>query len=369
MENRKLKIFVDCHVFDGGFQGTRTYIQGLYLELIKDKTIQFYFVANDTENLKSIFGEQNNITFLKYTFKNKFLRLLFDTPYLIVKNKIDFAHFQYIVPPFKFSKYIVTTHDVLFIDFPKYFSSLNRIKNTFLYKQGAKSANIRLTVSEYSKSQIAHHFNIHNYHITPNAVDKVFFESYHKKEIQKTVFEKYKLTNYIIYISRWEPRKNQQLLLKSFVDLKLYENYQLLFIGDTTSNNQEFFNIYNTLDAKIKDKIIRMDKTDFKTMLLLLRGAKASVYPSIAEGFGIPPLEAIAAGIPTICSNQTAMSDFTFLKKFEFDPNNDFEFNEKLKAILNTDFSQEFSEISNKIKEIYSWEKSAKTLKKQITDF
>jgi glycosyltransferase involved in cell wall biosynthesis len=367
--NTKLKIFVDCHVFDGGFQGTRTYIQGLYLELIKDKNIQFYFAANDVDTLESVFSKQNNITFLKYTFKNKFLRLLFDIPYLIVKNKIDFVHFQYIVSPIKFCNYIVTTHDVLFIDYPKYFSFLSRIKNTFLYQQGAKSANIRLTVSEYSKSKIAQHFNIHNYHITPNAVDNVFFEPYDKKEVQKIVFEKFKLTNYIIFISRWEPRKNQQLLLKSFIDLKLYDKHQLLFVGDTTSNNQEFFDIYNNLDETIKEKIIRMGKIDFETMLLLLRGASVSVYPSIAEGFGIPPLESIAAGIPTICSNQTAMSDFTFLKKFEFDPNNEGEFNEKLKSILDTDFTQEFREISNQIKESYSWKKSATTLNKLITDF
>lgn len=367
--NTKLKIFVDCHVFDGGFQGTRTYIQGVYLELIKDKNIQFYFAAKDVDNLKSVFSKQSNITFLKYTFKNKFLRLLFDIPYFIVKNKIDFAHFQYIVSPIKFCKYIVTTHDVLFIDYPKYFSFLSRIKNTFLYQQGAKSANIRLTVSEYSKNKIAQHFNIHNYNITPNAVDNVFFEPYDKKEVQKIVFEKFKLTNYIIFISRWEPRKNQQLLLKSFIDLKLYDKYQLLLVGDTTSNNQEFFDIYNKLEETIKEKIIRMGKTDFQTMLLLLRGASVSVYPSIAEGFGIPPLESIAAGIPTICSNQTAMSDFTFLKKFEFDPNNEGEFNEKLKSILDTDFTQEFREISNQIKESYSWKKSATTLKKLITDF
>jgi hypothetical protein len=63
------------------------------------------------------------------------------------------------------------------------------------------------------------------------------------------------------------------------------------------------------------------------------------------------------------------MSDFTFLKKFEFDPNNEGEFNEKLKSILDTDFTQEFREISNQIKESYSWKKSATTLNKLITDF
>jgi hypothetical protein len=101
LDNSKIKIFVDCHVFDNGFQGTRTYIQGLYQELAKDENILFYFAANDIENLESVFGAKKNIKFLKYTFKNKFLRLLLNIPYLIIRNKIDFAHFQYIVPPIK----------------------------------------------------------------------------------------------------------------------------------------------------------------------------------------------------------------------------------------------------------------------------
>ena len=88
MDNSKIKIFVDCHVFDNGFQGTRTYIQGLYQELAKDENILFYFAANDIENLESVFGAKKNIKFLKYTFKNKFLRLLLNIPYLIIKKKL-----------------------------------------------------------------------------------------------------------------------------------------------------------------------------------------------------------------------------------------------------------------------------------------
>ncbi|MGK4566566.1 glycosyltransferase family 4 protein [Flavobacterium sp. 3HN19-14] len=364
----RLKIFVDCHVFDSGFQGTRTYIHGLYTEMIKHPDIQFFLASGDSGNLQEFFGQQENITYVAYKSHNKFLRLLFEIPKIIKKHQIDFAHFQYIVPPFKNCRYIVTTHDVLFIDFPEYFPVLNRLKNTFLYRMSARLADIRLTVSDYSKEKIAEHFKMTGFEITPNAVDAVFFEKYDKQTAQQEVKNKFALKDYIIYVSRWEPRKKQDLVLKAFVDLQLYKNHQLLFIGSNTIDNTEYYKIFEPLDNAIKSQIKSLEKVDFKEMLLLLRGAKASVYPSVAEGFGIPPLEAIAAGIPTICSDKTAMSDFDFLKDFYFDPYNQLEFNNQLLKILNNDFTAEFAEISRQIQSKYNWEKSAAMLKNALPD-
>lgn len=363
---KNIKIFVDCHVFDYGFQGTRTYIQGIYKEFIKDNNFDFYFAAHDIENLKAIFGISKNIFYVKYSFKNKFLRLLIDIPKILKREKIDYAHFQYIVPPIKKAKYIVTTHDVLFIDFPVYFSFLNRIKNTFLYKKAINKADIKLTVSEYSKQRIIKHFNIETkeIQITPNAVDSIFFQEYSKTEIIKRVEEIYSLKDYIIYVSRWEPRKNHELILKAFVDLKLYETNQLLFIGDTTILNKSYLEMYNVISDEIKSKIICLQKLDFESMLMLLRGAKVSIYPSLAEGFGIPPLESIAAKVPTISSNQTAMSDYEFMENFLFDPNDYEDFKIKLKKILENQYiDDEFKLLSNEIKERYTWHKSMSVLK------
>jgi len=360
-------IFVDCHVFDNGFQGTRTYIQGLYSELIAKTDLQFFLVSSNPDNLTTVFGNHSNVTYLKYKYQNKFLRLLIDIPQIIKKNKIDFAHFQYTVSPFKRCKYIVTTHDILFIDFPEYFSFFSKIVNTFLYKQSAKWSEIRLTVSEYSKQKIQQHFGLSNYEITPNAIDEIFFQAYDKELIKAEVEKKVSLKKYIIYVSRWEPRKNHQMVLKAFLDLKLYEQYELLFLGNDTLENSQFREIFSKLDSEIKNKIITLKNTDFQTMLLLLRGADASVYPSTAEGFGIPPLESVAAKIPTICSNKTAMSDFSFFKDFYFDPHNQAEFNIKLQRILNENLSSDFETMAEDIKQKYSWKKSAEILYHLIT--
>ncbi|WP_291103672.1 glycosyltransferase, partial [Flavobacterium sp. UBA5153] len=227
-----LKIFVDCHVFDGSHQGTTTYIRGLYQELIKDKNKQFFFGANDISVIQEIFGTAGNVHYLKYSSQNKVYRLLFDIPRLIKKNKIDYAHFQYIVPPLKYCKYVNTIHDVLFLDYPEYFPLSYRIKNRFLFKWSAKHSDIVLTVSEYSKKQIQKHFGIKNSTITPNAVDRIFFEPYEKEKVQVEVKSKYNFQDYWIYISRWEPRKNHHTLLEVFTENEFYRNYSLVLVGD-----------------------------------------------------------------------------------------------------------------------------------------
>lgn len=355
---KRTNIFVDCHVFDDGFQGTTTYLKGLYQELVKDTSIHFFFAGDDVENLQKIFGSSPNISYLKYKSKNKFYRLIFDIPSLIKSNNIDFAHFQYIVSPVKRCKYIVTTHDVLFIDFPDYFPRLNALKNKFLYKWSVKASDVVLTVSEYSKAQIEKHFAVKNVWITTNAVSEEFFETYEKKKIQDEIFQKHGISKYIICISRWEPRKKQDLILKSYINLELYKKYDLVFIGDTTFENKKYNELYANLDNEIKQNIHTFEKVPFNEMLSFLRGSELLIYPSIAEGFGIPPLESVAAKVPTITSNATAMSDFDFLKKYSFDPMNQQDFEEKLLLALTIE-DLELDELETALKQKYSWKKAA----------
>ncbi len=228
-------------------------------------------------------------------------------------------------------------------------------------------ADIKLTVSDYSKQKIEEHFNVKDVNITPNAVDPIFFEEYDKEEVIKKIEEKYTFKNYIIYVSRWEPRKNHELVLKAFIDLKLYETNSLLFIGDTTTENKVYNNLFNSIsDYGIRDKIFCLQKLDFESMLMLLRGAKISVYPSIAEGFGIPPLESVAVKIPTLSSNQTAMSDFVFMSDFLFNPHNYEEFKTKLRTALDNGYDNKLNSLSDCVKNKYDWTKSMLVLRECI---
>jgi glycosyltransferase involved in cell wall biosynthesis len=368
VQNNKLKkqtkIFVDCHVFDQSLQGTTTYIKGMYLELIKDKTKTFYF-ASHKYNLEEIFGTQENVNYINYKSKNKFYRLLIELPQIIKNNTIDYAHFQYIVPPIKNCKFIVTIHDVLFLDYPQYFPFLYKLKNKILFRFSAKYSDVVLTVSQFSKNRINKHFQIKDVLITPNAVDELFFEQYDKLEAKEKAKEKFNIENYFLFISRWEPRKNHHSLLKVFVEANYYLNHNLVFVGDDAIENKEYEQYYETLPEEIKSKIFKFQKVNFNDLLIILRGASLSVYPSIAEGFGIPPLEAIAAEIPSICSNTTAMSDFDFMKDNLFNPLDIMDMNDKIKKALN---DKELVHKKQKLQEKYNWENSAKVFKDIISD-
>ena len=361
--SKPLHVFVDCHVFDGSFQGTTTYLKGIYLEMIKEKSIEYFFAANDLENIKNIFGEQENVHYLKYHSHNKVFRLLIDIPRLIKENKIDFAHFQYIVPPIKNCKYINTIHDVLFLDYPEYFPKSYQIKNKFLFKWSAKKSDINLTVSQFSKEKIEKYFKIQNILITPNAVDPIYYEKYDKTTCKQQVKETYNLDKYWLYISRWEPRKNHDTLLKVFVENKFYNNYSLVFIGDKAIENKAYNNYYQTLSEEIKSKILTLNKVDFQELLVLLRGADLSVYPSFAEGFGIPPLESVATGIPTACSNKTAMKDFKFIEGNQFDPSDKKNMLEIIKKTLAENIDS--SKIET-LKTQYNWKLSAQIILEAI---
>ncbi len=361
-----MNILVDCHVFDGSFQGTTTYLKGIYLEMIKDKKFNFFFAANTIEIVKNIFGEHDNVYYLKYKSNNKFYRLLIDIPKLIKQNKIDYAHFQYIVPPIKKCNYIVTIHDILFLDFPQYFPLSYRFKNKLLFKWSAKRSEIVLTVSEFSKKQIQKHFKIQEIEITPNAVDPVYFEPYNKSEIKKQLEDQYKLNKYWIYVSRWEPRKNHFTLLEVFVENKFYNDFSLVFVGDKAIKNKKYNDYYANLSQDIKLKIITLNKVDFQQLLLLLRGADLAVYPSFAEGFGIPPIEAIAAKIPSVFSNTTAMADFDFSKENGFNPYD----KQDILRVINKALSEEIN-LSNieKLVAKYNWKIAASVIKDRLKMF
>lgn len=361
---KTIKIFVDCHVFDGNFQGTTTYLKGLYSELIKDRKYHFVLAAKDIVFLQTIFGTHDNVSYAEYKSTNKFSRLLFDIPRIIKEHTTDYAHFQYVVPPFKKCKYIVTIHDVLFLDFPESFPFTYRLKNKLLFKTSAKCSEVVLTVSEYSKKQLQKHFKIQNAIVTPNAVDPVFFEPYDKVLIKEEVKQKFKAANYFLFVSRWEPRKNHHRLLKAFVENEHYKKHGLVFVGDKAIENKEYTDYYQSLSKEIKDKIFTFNKVSFKDLVLLVRGADLSVYPSIAEGFGIPPLESLAANVPTICSNATAMSDFDFFDDCLFNPLDLADLKDKIAiGLKETKTSQKRQAMMSK----FSWEQAAEQFKKAIS--
>ena len=341
---KKLKIFVDAHVFDGVHQGTVTFISNLYSSVIKEDNFIVYIASYNKERAINLL-KSNNFIHIKYKFSSKYLRLLFETPFILIKNKIDYAHFQYITPLFKPCNYIVTIHDLLFVDYPSLFPIKYRFKNYFLFYFSTLRADIVTTVSSYSKKSIIDHFKLLNKNI--QVIPNIIVINSLEEEIVDNLFE----SKFLLYVSRIEPRKNHILLLNAWLDLELYnQNIKLVFVGHKTINDITLFKKLANLNNNQKKHFIWIEYVNSKQLTWLYKNCLLFVFPSFAEGFGIPPLEASMYGAKVLVSNTTAMSDYYFFK-YMFDPNNYNDFKNKLQFLLINDYNVDL--INKQIISIY----------------
>lgn len=362
----KIRILVDAHIFDSSFQGTSTYIRGLYSALVEDPDFEITLAAKNVTQLKTLFPDER-FKFIELPSTSKIKRLGFDIPALIKEHKFDYAHFQYIIPLKKECRYINTIHDLLFMDFPFYFPWTYRFTKFFTFGLSAKRADVLCTVSEYSRKAIQKHFRISEKKITitPNAVDPF-------RGNLLDVKRKYDLDKYILYVSRFEPRKNHYTLLKAFVDLGLYDQgYKLVFIGRFKDvENTKYNSYFNELPPNQKESVLYFENLSDGELYSFYKYTNLFVYPSLAEGFGIPPLEAAIMECKVLCSNQTALTDFSFFADYFFNPNDIEDLKHKIQTVLKAE-NYPYLQIKSAVIENYNWKhisvKFAEVLKKAMS--
>lgn len=368
-----MRLLVDCHCFDAGeTQGLNTYIRCLYQAMIsKANDITFVLAAQNLPNIKRLFGHRKNIEYVELGDHSRLYRLLVEFPRIIKKHKIDLAHFQYIAPRVSNCRTIVTVHDILFEDYPHFFPLSYRLSRHFLFKESARRADMLLTVSDYSRKRISEVYKIPNndIYITHNGVSNDF-RKLDKQESALYIKERFGISDYILYVSRFEPRKKQVTLLQAYKDLRLdRQGIELVLIGIKSIPDPLFEQVYEECDEELKSHIHILNHVPYQELLKWYAAASLFVYPSEAEGFGIPPLEAGACGVPVICNNKTAMQDFTFFGDNLISTDNQTMLNDRILALLKDGKDSKIQEnIREEIFTNYSWDLIAQDFLKRLRE-
>lgn len=367
-------IFVDGHIFDKEFQGTVTFVRNLYRSLSKFDDIKIAIGVKNINNAKKLFSGCKNIEFIQYKATSR-IRYITEIPSILQKGNFDYAHFQYVIPPFKTNKktkIIVTIHDILYYDFPEEFPLSYRIIRDLTFKYSARNADIITTVSNYSRVKISEIFKIpqENIYLIPNGLSEEFMKDYSKGKAKAFIEKNFNIKNeYILYVSRIEPRKNHELLLSAYLKLKLWgKNIDLIFIGKETIKNKILKKILKNIPDSIKEKIHIFSSISPEEVKKFYLASRLMVYPSKAEGFGIPVIEAFALGIPTLFSYTTSMSEFSFAKKGGFDPYSLESLMEKITKQLEGDLftEDELEKIKKYVRDYYNWERISKKFYEQV---
>lgn len=317
------RIGVDFHVFDGKFQGSRSHLLGVYTELVALRPdLHFCFFLQDTEGLARLPAFQRpNVELVRMAQANPLLRLGWQLPLLRRRHRLDILHTQYIAPLIPARGNAVTVHDVLYESHPQYFEPLFVLRSRWLIRWSARRADMLLTVSEFSRQELARRYGIDPRHIGVllNAADNTHFFA---GDTGAALLQKRGLSpqGYLLTVGRIEPRKNHAALLRAYAQLS-DDCPPLVVVG------QRDFG-YHDFDAALAQwpagrQLVMLDDVDDQELPVLYRHAMAFVYPTHAEGFGMPALEAMASGAPVITSHTTALPEVVGDCALTVDPDDD----------------------------------------------
>src|SRR5215472_7356813 len=226
------------------------------------------------------------------------------------REKVDLFHApHYVLPPLVRCPSVVTIHDCIHLMFPQYLP--NRWALAYARTSISLAATRVLTVSESSKRDIQRFVDIPSGKIDViyNSFDPRFGVEPNEETVDR-VRERYQLhTDFVLYAGNVKPHKNLERLIDAFqiVRKRGLDNLKLVLIGDDISKYTALRRAVHR--HQLHNYVRFLGYLPEETLAVMYRLAGVFVFPSIYEGFGLPPLEAMASGTPVVTSNVSSLPE------------------------------------------------------------
>ncbi|HRY82167.1 MAG TPA: glycosyltransferase family 1 protein [Candidatus Moranbacteria bacterium] len=317
---------------------------------------------------------KNNFEIISLKTKNRFGWNFWTLPKYLRKNPVDFYLTQYITPWFVPKKIKVATiiHDISFNFYPQFIKFWDLIFLKTLIPISLRRADKIIAVSKFTQSEIIKYYKINPEKVDwfYNAVSEDFLKQDVSEEKIKSIKEKYKLPDkYILYIGTLQPRKNIPALIEAFVllkaELKAYSEsnaIKLVIAGGKAHN-------YDKMIDEVIEKHNLSQETIFPGYIAeedkgaIMKGAEIFVSPSFYEGFGVPIIEAMSLGVPTIISDIPPHREIAESSALFFNPQIPGELTQKIKETIGSKIIKDNLSRNGKAQvQKFSWEKSAQKL-------
>ncbi|MEM6843530.1 MAG: glycosyltransferase family 1 protein [Bacteroidota bacterium] len=315
--------------------GIGTYLQNLLPALAESFELTIIGSSNE---LKSIRGKiiSTDVTIYSLTELIKF-------PSLVPSCDIFWSpHYNVPILPIRAKRRLVTIHDVFHLAHTRSLSQKQRVYAKLMMHAATRLSDHIITVSKFSKAEITKYTQVNPQKITviPNGVDLQHLHPNYTLSHAKKTRNKYQLPEeYILYVGNVKPHKNLTALVKAYEAIAQDIPHKLVIVG----KKEGFITNDSLLRSKIQHSQFLAERVLFtgfvahQDLPIIYNLADLFVFPSLYEGFGLPPLEAMACGCLTLTSNRASMPKICGEATTYFNPEDQLDLSSKILKLISLD--------------------------------
>ena len=349
--------------------GVGIYTKNLVRSLVRIAPENHYVLIGRNENLEHFRDLKPSPRFELYDRRFDSVRSHLDFWFLIRRLGLDIFHMPHRWVPYSTpSPYVATLHDLNSLVFPREEESpmRQRMRRRIL-RHGLMNAARIIAVSEATKRDAMKRLSLpeSKFSVVYDAVDEQVAQPVTESERRRTL-ARYSVNDpFLLYAGRIQIHKNVPRLIEAFAVAKAqlenhwrYQNLKLIVIGDDLS---AFPNVrHSVMRTRIQDSVRFLGFVPVETLRVFYAAATAFIFPSLYEGFGMPPLEAMAHGTPVVTSNVSSLPEAVGDAAVLVNPENPFDIARGMRQVLlDDDFRRELRRRGFERVRRFSWDSSA----------
>ncbi len=356
--------------------GVGTYTRNIVRALCKIDRSNEYFLIGAPRTAEEVGELPPNFTVVPLLQSDSTVKGHWEFRGMVKRFRCDVVHVPQLfwIPRNLSCPYVITVHDVVeHLYRARNGSGLRRSLHFQLTRHVLKSASRILAVSNFTKTEIEKLFDIPDKHIEVvyNAIDERFLGGHASETDRQALVERYQVTSpFLLYAGRIGPHKNLVRIIQAFAALKaelekqvLFPDLKLIIIGDELSKHPDLRR--TVIRNGVQNDVRFLGFVPIEMLRVFYDAAKVFVFPSLYEGFGLQPLEAMAHGTAVVTSNTSSLPEAIGQAAVLVNPENVFEIMRALHRVLvDSSLRDEMRKRGYEQVKKYSWGASAQRILK-----
>jgi glycosyltransferase involved in cell wall biosynthesis len=352
-----------------GDYGLGTYIRNIVNQLARIDDRSRYLLIGERRHLAEFDTLPDNFELLEYAHQPGTFRTHLHLPWLLRQRRVDILHMPWFYAPAVVpSRLVITVHDLSDVLAPPVGASTPvQTGRLFFARRALTRADHVFAVSQSSKRDLARAFRIPETKITVvyNAVDERFLTEPLPADADR-ILERHAVNSpYVLYAGNIRPQKNLPRLIEAFAVAKAelrgnpeFAQLKLLVIGEALTRHADLRRA--VVRARVREDVRFLGFVPSPVLRVFYSRALAFLFPSLYEGFGLPPLEAMAHGTPVLTSNVSSLPEVFDDAALLVNPENVFDIARGIRQILtDTVLRQTLRRRGYERAHMFSWEKAA----------